>query len=117
MNNDYITLKNDLLSLGLSRGECVLIHSSYKSMGNVEGGIETLFHIIKMSVYSPIEAHLADSMSSGALERICDDHWMKLLKDAKYINFGAGVLAVFIHNSNAEITIFRSENKLRFSNG
>ena len=46
MNNDYIALKNDLLSLGLSRGECVLIHSSYKSMGNVEGGIETLINAI-----------------------------------------------------------------------
>ena len=72
-----------------------------------EGGIETLFHIIKMSVYSPIEAHLADSMSSGALERICDDHWMKLLKDAKYINFGAGVLAAFYYAREYEVKNIR----------
>ena len=42
MNKDYQILKADLASLGISRGDTVLIHSSYKSMGGIDGGIETV---------------------------------------------------------------------------
>lgn len=41
MNQDYQILKQDLRMLGLRKGDSVLIHSSYKSMGGLEGGIET----------------------------------------------------------------------------
>jgi len=41
MNRDYEILKNDLTALGLKKGDSVLIHSSYKSMGGLEGGIQT----------------------------------------------------------------------------
>ena len=41
MNEDYRILKQDLRMLGLKKGDSVLIHSSYKSMGGLTGGIET----------------------------------------------------------------------------
>lgn len=41
MNQDYEILKNDLYALGLRKGDAVLIHSSYRSMGGLEGGIQT----------------------------------------------------------------------------
>lgn len=41
MNRDYEIIRQDLKSLGLCKGDAVLIHSSFKSMGSVEGGIET----------------------------------------------------------------------------
>lgn len=41
MNRDYQIIKEDLGALGLSKGDAVLLHSSYKSMGGLEGGIQT----------------------------------------------------------------------------
>jgi len=41
MNLDYQILREDLVRIGLKAGDCVLLHSSYKSMGGLEGGIET----------------------------------------------------------------------------
>ena len=41
-NCDFNLIKEDLLSLGLSQGDSVLVHSSFKSLGEVKGGIETL---------------------------------------------------------------------------
>ena len=41
MNADYQKIKEDLFALGLAAGDSVLIHSSFKSMGTVEGGIQT----------------------------------------------------------------------------
>ena len=49
MNQDYQILKQDLRMLGLKKGDAVLIHSSYKSMGGLEGGIETFIDAV-MSV-------------------------------------------------------------------
>ena len=42
MNKDYQSIKNELKALGLQKGDAVLIHSSFKSLGVVEGGIQTL---------------------------------------------------------------------------
>lgn len=42
MNADYQQIREDLSALGLRKGDAVLIHSSFKSMGAVEGGIQTL---------------------------------------------------------------------------
>ncbi len=42
MNADYRLLKEDFSRIGIGKGDAVLIHSSYKSMGGVEGGIETV---------------------------------------------------------------------------
>ena len=42
MNADYQKIKEDLSVLGLCKGDAVLVHSSFKSMGAVEGGIQTL---------------------------------------------------------------------------
>lgn len=42
MNVDYKILKEDLCAIGIRRGDSVLIHSSYKSMGGLDGGIQTL---------------------------------------------------------------------------
>lgn len=36
-------IKNDLLSLGISSGDTVLIHASFKSLGEFEGGAELFF--------------------------------------------------------------------------
>ena len=41
MNADYRQIKEDLSALGLRKGDAVLVHSSFKSMGSVEGGIAT----------------------------------------------------------------------------
>ena len=41
MNADYQKIREDLAALGLSQGDSVLVHSSYKSMGGLEGGIQT----------------------------------------------------------------------------
>lgn len=41
MNWDYQKIKGDLSALGLCKGDAVLVHSSFKSMGFVEGGIQT----------------------------------------------------------------------------
>lgn len=42
MNADYWKIKEDLAALGLQKGDAVLLHSSFKSMGTVEGGIQTI---------------------------------------------------------------------------
>ena len=42
MNKDYQIIREDLQALGLKKGDTVLIHSSFKSLGKVEGGIQTL---------------------------------------------------------------------------
>ena len=41
MNADYQKIREDLSVLGLQKGDAVLVHSSFKSMGVVEGGIQT----------------------------------------------------------------------------
>ena len=41
MNADYLVLKDDLRAIGVREGDSIIIHSSYKSMGGIEGGIET----------------------------------------------------------------------------
>lgn len=41
MNADFKKLTEDFKALGIKKGDSVLIHSSYKSMGGIEGGIET----------------------------------------------------------------------------
>jgi aminoglycoside 3-N-acetyltransferase len=46
MNRDYEILKDDLRAIGLTAADSVLIHSSFKSMGYVEGGIETVVSAI-----------------------------------------------------------------------
>lgn len=42
INQDYEILKSDLQALGIKTGDAVLMHSSFKSLGSVEGGIQTL---------------------------------------------------------------------------
>lgn len=42
MERSYHQIKEDLKALGLKTGDAVLVHSSFKSMGTVEGGIQTL---------------------------------------------------------------------------
>ena len=39
-------LKENLLSLGIAGGDCILIHSSYKSLGGVEDGTQGLFEVL-----------------------------------------------------------------------
>ena len=46
MNKDYNSICLDLSDLGLKKGDDVLIHSSFKSLGKVNGGIETLINAI-----------------------------------------------------------------------
>ena len=42
MERSYHQIKEDLKAMGLKTGDAVLVHSSFKSMGTVEGGIQTL---------------------------------------------------------------------------
>ena len=53
---DYKQLTEDFRTLGIVKGDSVIVHSSYKSMGGIEGGIETL-----------IEAMLSVVGDSGTL--------------------------------------------------
>lgn len=46
MNKDYKQLVDDLLAIGLKKGDSLMIHSSYKSMGGLEGGIETFLEAV-----------------------------------------------------------------------
>lgn len=46
MNKDYQKIKEDLATLGLKSGDAVMIHSSFKSMGKVEGGIEIFVNAV-----------------------------------------------------------------------
>ncbi len=46
MNADYKILQEDFSRIGLQKGDAVLIHSSYKSMGGVDGGIETVINAL-----------------------------------------------------------------------
>ena len=39
-------LKQDLLQLGVREGDCLLVHSSFKSLGGVEGGAEGFFDVL-----------------------------------------------------------------------
>ena len=36
----------DLLTLGLKAGDTVMMHSSFKSLGGIEGGAETVFRVL-----------------------------------------------------------------------
>jgi len=42
MNNDFLKIKEDLQALGVKKGDDLLVHSSYKSLGGVEGGMQTV---------------------------------------------------------------------------
>jgi len=41
-NEDFIKIKDDLAQLGIKKGDDVLVHSAYKQLGPVDGGIETV---------------------------------------------------------------------------
>lgn len=47
MNISFETLKSDLLSLGVKAGDALMVHSSLKSMGRVEGGAETVIAALR----------------------------------------------------------------------
>ena len=46
MNLDYQKIKEDLQALGLKKDDAVLVHSSFKSLGSVEGGIQTVIEAL-----------------------------------------------------------------------
>ena len=41
-NTDFQQLVADLRAIGIQEGDSLLVHSSFKSMGHIEGGIATL---------------------------------------------------------------------------
>ena len=45
-NNDFFKIKEDLSLLGIKTGDDILVHSSFKSLGGVEGGIETVIEAL-----------------------------------------------------------------------
>ena len=47
MNASFEKIKNDLLSLGVQPGDILMVHSSLKSMGQVEGGAETVIAALR----------------------------------------------------------------------
>ena len=49
-NDDFCKIVEDLNKLGINKGDKVLIHSSYKSLGGVEGGPDTLFDALQEAV-------------------------------------------------------------------
>ncbi len=47
MSTDLKRIQNDLYALGIREGDRVLVHSSYKSLGGVDGGIITFIDALK----------------------------------------------------------------------
>ena len=47
MNASYEQLKKDLQNLGISAGDLLVVHSSFKSLGHVEGGAECVIAAFK----------------------------------------------------------------------
>lgn len=47
MNMSLEKIKNDLVSLGVRAGDVLMVHSSLKSMGHVEGGAETVIAALR----------------------------------------------------------------------
>ena len=45
-NNDFFKIKEDLSLLGIKTGDDILVHSSFKNLGGVEGGIETVIEAL-----------------------------------------------------------------------
>lgn len=50
MNKDFLQIKEDLSLLGIKKGDDVIVHSSYKSLGGVGGGIETVIKALISAV-------------------------------------------------------------------
>ena len=46
VNRDFITIKEQLSMLGIKNGDDVIVHSAYKQLGGVEGGIETVINAL-----------------------------------------------------------------------
>lgn len=46
VNRDFITIKEQLSVLGIKKGDDVIVHSAYKKLGGVEGGIETVINAL-----------------------------------------------------------------------
>lgn len=50
MNESYLKIREDLEKMGIKKGDRVLVHSSLKSMGEIEGGVTTFINAIKDAV-------------------------------------------------------------------
>lgn len=50
MNRDYQKIKEGLVNIGVKAGDSLLIHSSFKSLGKVDGGIQTLTEALQSVV-------------------------------------------------------------------
>jgi V/A-type H+-transporting ATPase subunit C len=73
-----------------------------------DGGVKALIELIHYSGCSKLEAQLSgDSIEPGQLEKHCDDYFMEILREAKYINFGAGVLAAYYFAREYEVKNLR----------
>ena len=46
INKSYETLVNDFKNIGIKAGDVLVVHSSLKSMGNVDGGAETVIDAV-----------------------------------------------------------------------
>ena len=46
-NPDYLQLVSDLRAIGIKEGDCLFVHSSFKSMGHIEGGIDTVIKALR----------------------------------------------------------------------
>ena len=50
MNASFVQLKKDLNAIGISSGDLLVVHSSFKSLGYVEGGAECVIAALKDAV-------------------------------------------------------------------
>jgi aminoglycoside 3-N-acetyltransferase len=50
MKRDHNALLEGLKALGINEGDALLVHSSYKSLGGVDGGIDTVISALKSAV-------------------------------------------------------------------
>lgn len=50
MNKDFELIKEGLYNLGVKKGDDILLHSSFRSLGEVDGGIKTLIEALLSTV-------------------------------------------------------------------
>ena len=55
MNTDIEKIVTQLKNMGICEGDALMVHSSYKSLGGVDGGIDTVISGLKGCASVPAE--------------------------------------------------------------
>lgn len=82
--------------------------SADELMRAYDGGEESLNHLLSSGIYSSLEADIRKTDGSlSAIERCCDNYYMRLVKEVKWMPFGAPVLAAYLIAREYEVKNIR----------